>query len=97
VSERLLLAEQAVRELTEDGHVDLYRGTWGERPGDPVPREEYDLILREWATWTIPTADPPSETAIVWMGGEEPVSTEMWQSVLDSLWQPTVGWENVPE
>jgi hypothetical protein len=31
------------------------------------------------------------------MGGEEPVSTEMWQSVLDSLWQPTVGWENVPE
>jgi hypothetical protein len=85
VSERLLIAEQAVRELVKDGHLDLYRGTWEGRPGDRVPREEYDATLREWATWTIPQEDQPSATTVVWMGGDEPKSTEAWQSVLDSL------------
>ena len=85
-SERLFIAEQAVAALLASGHVELYRGLWGgDRPSDPVPRDEHETVLREWATWVIPPADPPSTSPVVWMSAAEPDSAEAWKTVLDSL------------
>jgi hypothetical protein len=85
VSERLRLAEDAVRELIDAGLVDLYQGTWVDRPGEPVARDEYGTVLRQWSTWVIPPNDPPEASPVVWMGADEPADAAAWKAILDSL------------
>lgn len=77
LSQRLRLAEQAVRELLEAGHVDLYRGTWQEN--ERVAPDENGAILSAWDTWAI----PQGPTVFIW--GEPPGDPATWQSILDSL------------
>jgi hypothetical protein len=78
LSQRLHVAEKAVAELIEAGLIRLHRGTWDERPGEAIPREEYDAVLREWATWVI----PPDTRSVIWASGDEPAD---WASTVASL------------
>jgi hypothetical protein len=78
LSERLRLAEQAMTELIEAGLVELYRGTWNERPGEAIASEESGPILREWSTWVI----APDASSVIWTGGDQPTD---WASTLESL------------
>jgi hypothetical protein len=81
LSERLHLAELAVAELTEARLVELFRGTWKEQPGDPIPRDEYKAVLSEWSTWVL----SPQEPSVVWCGGDEPPDAAAWQAIIDSF------------
>ncbi len=49
LSERLALAEQALRSLVSDGLVELSRGSWEAQV--PVPPADVDTVLREYNTW----------------------------------------------
>ncbi len=78
LSERLEIAELAVRELLDSQVVELYRGSL-EGPFETVPPDEYDAVLRSWETWVIP------EGPKLFLGAEEPADPASWQAILDSL------------
>jgi hypothetical protein len=71
ISERLRLAEIAVAALIERRLVELYRGSWDERPGERIPREEYEAVLRKWTTWATHPDAP-----IIWIRADERADTE---------------------
>ena len=54
LSERLALAEAAVRDLLSEGLVEMYRGESWEGEKTAVPTDERDDVLREWETWAVP-------------------------------------------
>lgn len=60
-SERLRIAEEAVRSALDEGSVRIEIGSWPEGT-TPVDKAEGLRLLNEWATWTIP--DGP--TVFVW-------------------------------
>jgi hypothetical protein len=53
-SERLALSEQALRQLLDEKLVVLIRNRTIENPGDEIPSDEYDSVLRRWDTWSTP-------------------------------------------
>jgi len=59
-SERLAVAEKAIRSLANAGLIALYR----DRQMDPdheVPTADYEEVLRRWDTWTGVTDDPAGQ------------------------------------
>ena len=78
LSQRLALAERAVHELLERGLVTLSRGGWDESP-EPVPREEYEALLRDWKAWNV-RPDMP----VVWMLAKPQDEADL-EAIFDSL------------
>jgi hypothetical protein len=56
VSERIAMAERALRELLAEGLIALVSSVSGEEAA--IPREEHDVVLRAYGTWVV-TADLP--------------------------------------
>jgi hypothetical protein len=55
LSERLAIAERAIRELLGEGLIKLYVGTVKVATSEPpVAPEATGKLLKDWATWTIP-------------------------------------------
>ena len=79
LSQRLQLAERAVRELLAARLVHLYRGTREEPEREQIAPDESDEVLNAWETWAIP------EGPKVFMGADEPSDSATWQSIHDSL------------
>jgi hypothetical protein len=55
LSQRLAMAEQALRELLAEGLVILTEDTKGQRP---IPRDRHDECLRSWDTWVVTEKRP---------------------------------------
>lgn len=55
LSERLSMAEAALRSLVSDGLVTISRGSWDTQ--HEVPLEEVEPLLREYSTWVVGAED----------------------------------------
>ena len=51
-SERLRLAEKAIRQILDEELVVLIRDPT--KMGEVVPPDDYDAVLRRWDTWSAP-------------------------------------------
>jgi hypothetical protein len=58
ISERVALAERALRDLYGDGLITFYRGTWAENDQQEIAGEDAAAALREYDAWVPPNNRP---------------------------------------